>query len=143
MVVVLEVENSGGEAGALVEAMVERRYRPVVFDGLNRFFVAEEHAELEPRLLAPANVNDRFVWYAHLDRVAALQGEIAALRGQLRSAGGAPGTPAAAAEAPSPRPRPLDRVAAALAPHRRWLAPAGSRREALARRVLSGRERRP
>ena len=39
-------------------------YRFVFFDGLNRYYVAEEHMHLEPAFSAPPNVFDNFVSYA-------------------------------------------------------------------------------
>lgn len=49
------------------EALVtSHRYRYAYFDGLNRYYVAEEHAELLEVLSVPPNVFDEFISY-HLD----------------------------------------------------------------------------
>jgi FkbM family methyltransferase len=40
-----------------------QRYRYVWFDGLNRYYIAEEHPELAAALSAPPNVFDEFVTY--------------------------------------------------------------------------------
>lgn len=146
MVVVMEVENAGSAQDPLVAAMVERRYRPLLFDGLNRFFLAEEHAELADRLQAPANIADAATWYVHADQVRHLEHLVRTLTARVaeleaaRDADTDDAAPAAAAER-APRGR-LDAVAARLAPHRSWLAPPGSRRETTARAVLV-RLRRP
>jgi FkbM family methyltransferase len=46
--------------GAWEPMLTRRRYRFAHFDGLNRYYVAEEHAELEQALLTPPNVFDEF-----------------------------------------------------------------------------------
>ena len=43
--------------------LVEAGYRFVLFDGLNRFYVREEDADLERHFRSPANVLDDFVPY--------------------------------------------------------------------------------
>ncbi len=50
------------------EALVtSRRYRYAYFDGLNRYYVAEEHAELLAALSIPPNVFDNYIT-RHLDQ---------------------------------------------------------------------------
>lgn len=50
------------------EALVtSRRYRYAYFDGLNRYYVAEEHAELAQALSVPPNVFDDYITH-HLDK---------------------------------------------------------------------------
>ncbi|MBZ2209316.1 FkbM family methyltransferase [Massilia soli] len=50
------------------EALVtSRRYRYAHFDGLNRYYVAEEHAELLEALSIPPNVFDDYITH-HLDK---------------------------------------------------------------------------
>jgi FkbM family methyltransferase len=41
--------------------VLEARYRPVLFDGLNRFYVREEDADLSGSLEVPANVLDDYI----------------------------------------------------------------------------------
>lgn len=44
------------------EALIERnRYHFVYFDGLNRFYIADEHSELNDRFSSPPNVFDNFI----------------------------------------------------------------------------------
>jgi FkbM family methyltransferase len=57
-----------------------QRYRYVWFDGLNRYYIAEEHPELAAAFSSPPNVFDEFVtwhlqeaWDAHKDLVKALR----------------------------------------------------------------------
>lgn len=63
VVVVESTEPGSGklaETGVL-EFMTDMRYLPVLFDGLNTFYVADEQdRELRHRLAAPANPNDGF-----------------------------------------------------------------------------------
>jgi FkbM family methyltransferase len=61
--------------------VVPHRYRFAYFDGLNRYYVAEEHAELLAALTVQANVFDEFVSH-HLT---AAQGENASLAAQVNS----------------------------------------------------------
>ena len=44
--------------------LTEARYRFVAFDGINRFYVREEDADLAPALAVPVNVLDGYVTYA-------------------------------------------------------------------------------
>ena len=49
-------------------------YSFACFDGLNRFYVADEHADLAGRLALPPNVHDKFVTYGqYLDRMTVVQ----------------------------------------------------------------------
>ena len=52
--------------------LLEARYRFVLFDGLNRFYVRAEEPELMVPLRAPANVFDDFVTPEHLEQLRAL-----------------------------------------------------------------------
>jgi FkbM family methyltransferase len=45
------------------ELLINRSYRFIYFDGLNRFYVAEEHAELAEHFSHPPNVFDQYVSY--------------------------------------------------------------------------------
>ena len=53
--------------GAWEHLIVSQRYTFAYFDGLNRYYVADEHAELRAALSVQANVFDAFIPY-HLDR---------------------------------------------------------------------------
>lgn len=55
-------------------------YQFAYFDGLNRFYVAREHADLAAKLAVPPNVFDDFVQDRHLQE---LQHELGALRRSL------------------------------------------------------------
>ena len=41
--------------------IIANKYHFVYFDGLNRFYIADEHPELDDRFLAPPNIFDHFV----------------------------------------------------------------------------------
>jgi len=45
----------------ITDAMIERGYLSAYADGLNQFFVSEEHSDLIPRIAIPPNVFDNFV----------------------------------------------------------------------------------
>ena len=65
-IVVLEATepNSTREVSAEWEhLLVGRRYRFVYFDGLNRFYIAAEHADLARHFSCPPNPFDQFVGY--------------------------------------------------------------------------------
>jgi len=49
--------------------LIARGYDCVYFDGLNRFYVAREHADLSQLLAVPPNVFDEFVRYEQLEAV--------------------------------------------------------------------------
>jgi FkbM family methyltransferase len=66
-------ESTHGEWEPLVTSA---GYRFCLFDGLSRFYVADEHAELAPALSYPACVLDEFVPAAHL----AVQAELRRLQ---------------------------------------------------------------
>jgi FkbM family methyltransferase len=61
------------------DLLLGRRYRFVYFDGLNRFYAAEEHADLARHFLRPPNFFDQYVSYqlwrtrAELDEVQAAE----------------------------------------------------------------------
>jgi FkbM family methyltransferase len=61
--------------------LLDARYRFVLFDGLNRFYVRAEEPDLVGPLSAPANVFDDFVTHHHLDQVRALEARAAVADG--------------------------------------------------------------
>lgn len=67
--------------------LLEHRYGMVYADGLNRFYVAEEHAELASAFAVPPNVFDRYIRYedhrARLDTIS-LRGQVDALAAEMR-----------------------------------------------------------
>ena len=65
VVVVAATEpNSNREVSAEWEdLLVRRRYQFVYFDGLNRFYIAEEHGDLAEQFLCPPNPYDQYVSY--------------------------------------------------------------------------------
>lgn len=69
----LMTEQSHGRWEAI---LLSARYRFVVFDGLNRYYVAEEHADLAAALEVPPNPHDDFIPHEY-------QVQIDALRQQL------------------------------------------------------------
>ncbi len=123
-------------------AVLAAGYRHVWFDGLNRFYLAEEHAALEEHFKVPPNVFDNYTVYDgplqdHLAAVTALverrgevmeemEAEIAELRRVLARASAAPAQPAAV---PGPMPGPVAAVEE---------APPVPRRSALARVIRGG-----
>lgn len=52
--------QSGASQETWEASLLEHRYRQVYFDGLNRFYLAEEHAVLSEAFRAPPNVFDEF-----------------------------------------------------------------------------------
>jgi len=60
--------------------LLSRGYDFVYFDGLNRFYVSDNHPELCSSLALPPNVFDNFVQIERLDDIARAQGELAALK---------------------------------------------------------------
>lgn len=57
--------------------LTENGYRFVMFDGLNRFYVAREHElDLAPRLEAPVNILDQSLSAASLRIIAELEGQL-------------------------------------------------------------------
>jgi FkbM family methyltransferase len=67
--------------------LTERGYHFVYEDGLNRFYVADEHDELDRAFTFPPNVFDQFVRAPEADARAeldAVQGELIALRHNVR-----------------------------------------------------------
>ena len=77
------------------EGLLAAGYKPVWFDGLNRFYVADEHSGLERHFRVPPNVFDRYTVHdrplwdhvvateavsaARLDAIAALEAEVSRL----------------------------------------------------------------
>lgn len=92
-IVVVEATRPGG--GDRSEApwepgLLAAGYRAVWFDGLNRFYVAEEHADLARHFALPPNVFDAYVQYdpvleGHMAQTQALADERGALIGRLRA----------------------------------------------------------
>ena len=65
--------------GAWEEDVLAAGYRFCLFDGLSRFYVAEEHAHLAPRLSYPASPADRAIIHRDqetADRIAALERDL-------------------------------------------------------------------
>ena len=52
--------------------LASKGYQDVYYDGLNRFFVASEHADLVRHFRAPPNVFDEYITYPHYQAVLAL-----------------------------------------------------------------------
>jgi hypothetical protein len=52
--------------------LASKGYQDVYYDGLNRFFVASEHADLVPHFRAPPNLFDEYITYPHYQAVLAL-----------------------------------------------------------------------
>lgn len=68
LVVEATIPNSQKESHQEWEAIIlSGGYRHVYFDGLNRFYVAEEHAELVEAFRVPPNVFDKYVSAAVLE----------------------------------------------------------------------------
>jgi FkbM family methyltransferase len=70
--------------------LIEAHYQFVYFDGLNRFYVADERSELVAAFGSPPNVFDNFVIYAqyvagHQQGVQAQQGQAMVLQTQLEA----------------------------------------------------------
>ena len=68
------------------DLLLDAGYRECLFDGLNLFFVAEEHGELAAALSVPACVLDDYISYDLLqlrEQVAERDGKLAALSAQL------------------------------------------------------------
>ena len=82
------------------DVLTAAQYRFAWFDGLNRFYVAAEHADLMRHFTTPPNVFDNYVRHdpATEAQVAALHEQVAALRTELAAAEARP--------APEPEPEP-------------------------------------
>ena len=66
-VVVIEATEPNSDQTNFAEwedLLLRRSYRFVYFDGINRFYTAEEHADLARHLSRPPNVLDEYVSYA-------------------------------------------------------------------------------
>lgn len=90
-VIVVEVIDpiTGDEQQPCVGEILKNGYRAVYFDGLNRFMVADEHAEIARRIDRPPNVFDQFIRSGEArarSDVARLEGSLAAVNEQLRVA---------------------------------------------------------
>jgi FkbM family methyltransferase len=75
----------------------EFRYAEAYFDGVNRFYLAEEHGRLRERFALPPNVWDKFETASQIalrQENNALKAEVAALRAKLAETGN-PGDPVA------------------------------------------------
>jgi FkbM family methyltransferase len=59
--------------GAWEHLLLRASFRFVSFDGLNRFYVAEEHAELAEQLAIPANPHDDFIPHEYHAKIDALK----------------------------------------------------------------------
>jgi FkbM family methyltransferase len=55
-------------------SILEHGYQFVVFDGLNRFYVADEHADLADALVLAPNQFDHYISVHHANALAALEG---------------------------------------------------------------------
>ncbi len=69
-VVVVEATLPGSEVSSHADwepALTSSRYRMAHFDGLNRFYVAEEHAELATAFATPPNVFDNYVFVGQVN----------------------------------------------------------------------------
>jgi len=67
------------------DEVLGRGYRSAFFDGLNCYFVHDDHADLADRLNAPANVYDGFVVASHHFSAANIRGELCAAQNDLRA----------------------------------------------------------
>jgi FkbM family methyltransferase len=65
------------------ELLLRRRYRFVYFDGLNRFYAAEEHADLARHFSRPPNFFDQYITYQLWCTRADLEAALAAERNAL------------------------------------------------------------
>jgi FkbM family methyltransferase len=63
--------------------LVDARYLFAAFDGLNRYYVRSEDADLLPVFEAPANVFDEFVVYQHVKAIRELRAVVGRLERQL------------------------------------------------------------
>jgi len=105
-VVVADARGADGSPDdGWIDALSDAGYVPCLFDGVSRYFVAEEHEDLGDALSYPACSLDRFVDATHR----ALEAELAQAREELRrwraealeqwSSAGTPGADPATAEA--------------------------------------------
>jgi hypothetical protein len=85
-IIVVEAMAPGGQAETHHEwePLLLTAYHFVYFDGLNRFYVANEHAELDKSFVAPPNVFDDFlVMRAASAQTALLSQELVQMRTEL------------------------------------------------------------
>ena len=78
-------------AGASIHASPETRltaagYQFALFDGLNRFYVRAEDADLLPRLAAPANAGDDWAPHGYVHRLTEMENDVAQLRTRVAEA---------------------------------------------------------
>ena len=69
--------------------LLNHRYAMVYYDGLNRYYLAEEHLDLRERFSLPPNVWDQYMPFAQVQlqqKVNELSAEIAVLQEKLRQA---------------------------------------------------------
>ena len=92
-VVVVEATHPGsveGSEAAWEPGLLAAGYRPVWFDGLNRFYLAEERGELARHFTVPPNVFDAYVQYdpvleAHVASTQTLADERGVVIGRLEA----------------------------------------------------------
>lgn len=90
--IVLEATLPGSPIPAYQEwepYLLNHRYMVVYFDGVNRYYLAEEHLDLRERFSIPPNVWDNYMPFAQLQlqqKVDQLNEELAVLQKQLRQA---------------------------------------------------------
>lgn len=90
--IVLEATEPGSPVLAHHEwepYLLDHRYEMVYFDGVNRYYLAEEHADLRERFSLPPNVWDNYIPFAQVqlqEQVEELRAEVAALQAQLQQA---------------------------------------------------------
>ena len=61
-------------------SLLSQNYDFVYFDGLNRFYLAQEHSDLRDKLAIPPNTFDNFVQADHLRELEYARGEAAVMR---------------------------------------------------------------
>jgi FkbM family methyltransferase len=61
-------------------SLLAHGYAFAYFDGLNRFYVANEHAELSEALAVPPNVFDNYIQNVHLEAIEAAERALAQIR---------------------------------------------------------------
>ena len=69
--------------------LLNHRYAMVYYDGVNRYYLAEEHLDLRERFALPPNVWDQYMPFAQVQlqqKVNELSAEIAVLQEKLRQA---------------------------------------------------------
>ena len=145
-----EAAEAPWEAGLL-----EAGYRAVWFDGLNRFYLADEHASLARHFRVPPNVFDRYIVFdaplqdhlaatealaaARLESIARLESELAELSGRLNDrTRGAPLVRPPIAASPPSTPSPAAAPPAVVPPDARERIALPLASSGLGRRVAGG-----